>query len=260
MAERQLLHGTLRGCIQVLSELLALASPKAFGRGEQSKALVADMVQILGLEGAWKYELAAMLSQIGCISLPPEILERKISGEKFSIDEEQIFLMHPGIAGNLLRNIPRLESVAEMVAGQELPLADGPNPGARILKAALDFTDMVSLGLPNDEALSRMRALPKVYDARVVNALSEALDRRTNSEIRGLDISELREGMLPGRAHTERPGCRADGQGADDHQRGLGAIRQLWNNFGDQGADLRSGQDRAGMSFGLWKNTCAEYS
>jgi len=196
MAERQLLHGTLRGCIQVLSELLALASPKAFGRGEQSKALVADMVQILGLEGAWKYELAAMLSQIGCISLPPEILERKISGEKFSIDEEQIFLMHPGIAGNLLRNIPRLESVAEMVAGQELPLADGPNPGARILKAALDFTDMVSLGLPNDEALSRMRALPKVYDARVVNALSEALDRRTNSEIRGLDISELREGML----------------------------------------------------------------
>ena len=196
MAERQLLHGTLRGCIQVLSELLAMASPTAFGRGEQGKALVSDMVQILGLEGAWKYELAAMLSQIGCISLPPKILERKIAGEKLSAEEERVFLMHPGMAGNLLRNIPRLEQVAEMVAGQELALDSGPTPGARILKVALDFTDMTSAGVPEDEALSRMREQTKVYDVRVVNALSEALERRRSSEIQCVTISELRVGML----------------------------------------------------------------
>lgn len=196
MAERQLLQGTLRGCIQVLSELLALVSPKAFGRGEQGKALVSDIVQILKLDGSWKYELAAMLSQIGCITLPPKILEQRISGEKLSVEEEEIFLMHPGIAGNLLRNIPRLESVAEMVSGQELPLADGPTPGAMILKAALDFTDMTSVGISENEALKRMREQPKVYDARVVNALSEALERRNRSEMQCLTIAELREGMV----------------------------------------------------------------
>jgi len=195
-AERQLLQNTLRGCIQVLSELLALVSPKAFGRGEQGKALVSDIVQVLKLEGSWKYELAAMLSQVGCITLPPNILERRISGEKLSAEEEQIFLMHPEIAGNLLRNIPRLESVAEMVSGQELPLADRPTPGAMILKAALDFTDMTSTGISEDEALKRMRLQPKVYDVRVVNALCEALDRRSRSEVQCLAISELREGMV----------------------------------------------------------------
>jgi response regulator RpfG family c-di-GMP phosphodiesterase len=196
MAERQLLHGTLRGCIQILSELLSLASPKAFGRGEQSKPLISEIVQILGLEGAWMYELAGMLSQIGCISLPPKILESKINGERLSVDEERIFLMHPGMAGTLLRNIPRLESVAEMVAGQELPLDQGPCAGARILKVALDFTDMASAGVSEGEALDRMRSQSKVYDARIVAALSEALDRRTMNEIKGLQIGELREGML----------------------------------------------------------------
>jgi hypothetical protein len=179
-----------------LSELLAVASPTAFGRGEQGKALVSDMVQILGLEGAWKYELAAMLSQIGCISLPPKILERKIAGEKLSAEEERVFLMHPGMAGNLLRNIPRLEQVAEMVAGQELALDSGPVPGARILKVSLDFTDMTSAGVPEDEALSRMREQTKVYDVRVVNALTEALERRRSSEIQCVSISELRVGMI----------------------------------------------------------------
>lgn len=196
MAEKQLLHGTLRGCIQVMSELLGLVSPEAFGRGEQCKTLILDMAQILGLGGKWKYELAAMLSQIGCISLPQEILERKIAGEALSPEEEQIFLMHPAIAGNLLRNIPRLESVAEMVAEQELPLAKNPNPGARMLKTALDYTDLVARGLDDVSALLALRQQPAVYDPKVVAALEESLARRKQSEVRSVAISELREGML----------------------------------------------------------------
>jgi hypothetical protein len=127
ISERQLLHGTLRGCIQVLSELLASVSPKAFGRAEKAKPLVADMVQVLGLDGSWKYELAAMLSQIGCISLPLDIVERRISGQELSKDEQEIFLMHPAMAGSLLRHVPRLEGVVEMVSEHELPW-----PGTRV--------------------------------------------------------------------------------------------------------------------------------
>jgi len=89
-----------------------------------------------------------------------------------------------------------LESVAEMVSGQELSLADRPTPGAMILKAALDFTDMTSAGISEEEALKRMREQPKVYDVRVVNALCEALGRRNRSEMRCLAIGELREGMV----------------------------------------------------------------
>jgi FixJ family two-component response regulator len=195
MSEKQLLHGTLRGCIQVMSELLGLVSPEAFGRGERGKPLVMDMVGVLGLEGGWKYELAAMLSQIGCVSLPSEILERRLGGATLSAEEEQIFLMHPAIGGNLLENIPRLQGVAQMVADQELPLEKNPCPGGRILKAAMDYTDMSGRGMSDREILLRMREQPRIYDSKVLEALAVALERRAKSEIRGLEISELREGM-----------------------------------------------------------------
>jgi CheY-like chemotaxis protein len=196
MSERQLLHGTLRGCIQVLSELLAMASPKAFGRAEKAKPLVAGIVQVLGLEGSWKYELAAMLSQIGCISLPMDILERKIACEALSKEEQEIFLMHPGIAGNLLRHVPRLEGVVEMISEHELALGKNPCAGARILKAALDFTDLGNVGIPAAGALQRMREMPDFYDVRVLSALAEVVERRQHSEIRSVLIDDLREGML----------------------------------------------------------------
>lgn len=122
VAEKQLLHGTLRGCVQVMSELLELANPTAYGRGERAKALIVAMAKFLGVKTLWKYELAAMLSQIGCLSLPQDILDRQ-AGELLSPEEGQIFLMHPAIAANLLRNLPRLEEIAEMVADQEAPHA-----------------------------------------------------------------------------------------------------------------------------------------
>lgn len=196
MAERQLLHGTLRGCIQVLSELLALVSPKAFGRAEKAKSLMTDMAMALKLECAWKYELAAMLSLVGCISLPREILERKLAGQDLSAEEQKIFLMHPTIAGNLLRNIPRLEGVIEIVSGHESPLSDNPCVGARMLKVALDFTDFEASGLSAEDALQRMRKMPNSYDGRVVAALGEVVERRYCSEIMSLSLHELREGML----------------------------------------------------------------
>lgn len=195
-AEKELLRGTLRGCIQVMSELLTLVSPEAFGRGERAKGIVVEICQMMGLDGLWRYELAAMLSQIGCISLPPEILERKMSGGTFSPEEAQIFLMHPAIAGNLLRNIPRLESVAEMVAGQELSLDKNPSLGARILKVALDYTDRSSRGEDDARILAAMRAASTMYDTRIVGALEYCLGRRAVGTIRPMLLVELREGMV----------------------------------------------------------------
>ncbi len=195
-AERELLRGTLSGCIQVMSEFLALVSPEAFGRGEKAKSLVQDICQILNLDGVWRFELAAMLSQIGCISLPPEILERKMRGEPLSSEDAQIFLMHPAIAGNLLRNIPRLESVAEMVAGQELSLDKNPPVGARILKVALDYTDRSLRGEDDARIVRIMRGAPAIYDARIVDMLEICLARRLADSIQSVNLADLREGMI----------------------------------------------------------------
>lgn len=196
MAERQLLHGTLRGCIQVLSELLSLVSPIAFGRAEKCKVLVSDVAQVLGLSGLWKFELAAMLSQIGCITLPQDILERRVSGGVLTEGEEEIFHMHPTIAGNLLRHIPRLEEVVEMVSDHELPLSGNPCVGARILKVVLGFVDLENRGVSAKDALHCMKDESDIFDVRIVRALDEVVSRRRESEIRCVDILDLQVGMV----------------------------------------------------------------
>jgi len=195
VAEKQLLHGTLRGCVQIMSELLELANPTAYGRGERAKALIVAMAKFLGVEAIWKYELAAMLSQIGCLSLPQDILERRLAGEALSPEEEQIFLMHPAIAANLLRNLPRLEEIAEMVADQEAPLEKNPCLGARILKVALDYTDAASRG-EDAHIVAHMEQHPEIYDPRVLGALQWYLAAQQGQHVERLPIAELREGMV----------------------------------------------------------------
>ena len=204
-AEKQLLHGTLRGCVQVMSELLELANPLAYGRGERAKPLVLSMAKFLGTKNIWKYELATMLSQIGCLSLPQEILERRIQGENLPAEEEQIFLMHPAIAGNLLRNLPRLEEVAAMVSDQEAPLEKNPPLGARILKVALDYTDAAT----RDEAatiLDYMRHHPERYDPKVLAALEWCLAATRQQTVERLPMAELCEGMIVAEPITTQSG------------------------------------------------------
>src|SRR4029077_16639205 len=56
---------TLMGAIKVLTDVLSLANPAAFGRSLRIKRYVQHMVRALQLEMPWRYEAAAMLSQVG---------------------------------------------------------------------------------------------------------------------------------------------------------------------------------------------------
>ena len=68
-AEKELLEKTLYGSVKVLTEILALVNPAAFSRASRVHHTVQHLVQQLGLRDAWRYEIAAMLSQIGCVAL-----------------------------------------------------------------------------------------------------------------------------------------------------------------------------------------------
>lgn len=94
------------------------------------------MVTRLNLKDSWKYELAAMLSQIGCIFIPEDIVRKSACVDNLNAEEQQIFGMHPTVGAQLLSSIPRLEEVRDIILHQDVSLADNPNPprGARLLK------------------------------------------------------------------------------------------------------------------------------
>ncbi len=80
-AEKQLLEQTLRGSIQVLTEVLSLVNPAAFSRAERARRYVHHVVTAMKLGNPWQYEVAAMMSQLGCVTLPPETIDAVYRGE-----------------------------------------------------------------------------------------------------------------------------------------------------------------------------------
>jgi response regulator RpfG family c-di-GMP phosphodiesterase len=63
-------------------------------------------------------EIAAMLSQIGGVAILPDTLEKAYRGGALQAREVHMLEARPGIAGELIRNIPRSEAVARVVVCQ----------------------------------------------------------------------------------------------------------------------------------------------
>ena len=200
-AERELLEQTLRGTIKVLSELLSLANPTAFGKAVRIQRYERHITATLKLaQDSWEFDVAAMLSQIGCVTLPPATLDAVNAGEPLSDTEQQRYQLHASVAHDLLVQVPRLERIAMMVCRQHTapaaPTDDVVSLGAQILKVSLAFDQHLTRGLGMSAALSALRTRPDDFSPRVVNALEGlTLDSMVYQPIM-LPIVRLEAGMI----------------------------------------------------------------
>ena len=205
-AERDLLQKTLTGSIKVLTEILSLVNPTAFSRASRIRGYVKHMVARLQLGSSWQFEVAAMLSQIGCVTLPPDVLEKVYTQQKLSADERKMYAAHPAVGGKLLDNIPRLEPIARMIERQEQPAGEDADPqdtaslGAQILKVSLDFDGRIQQGTPPKAALSQMRHQDDPYPPRLLNALSDLptgrIDQDSDGSIVEMTVWDLQIGVF----------------------------------------------------------------
>ena len=155
--EKELLEKTLAGSIRVLSEVLHLANPVAFNKGARICQYVRHIAGKLCLSDTWQYEIAAMLSELGCLTLTPDLLEAIHAGEPLTPEHEKRYSQHPQIAHDLLARIPRLELVADMILQQKevprdlsrtlSPAAESVLRGAQMLKVSLAFDNLLSTGI-----------------------------------------------------------------------------------------------------------------
>ena len=168
MAEKELLQSTLRGTIKVLTDILSMADPESFERTVVMSEGVRKIAEALEVEKVWEVELAWMLSQIGTVSIPPEIHLKKRSGQQITKQEEEIVSQAPEIASQLLGNIPRLESITKIIAyhgkrydgtgyPKDVVKAEDIPLGARILKVIFDLSELETKGTLRSDALRRMK-------------------------------------------------------------------------------------------------------
>jgi response regulator RpfG family c-di-GMP phosphodiesterase len=177
-AEKELLENTLRGTVAVLTEVLGVVSPAAFSRAMRIPRYVHHVVTRLSLGSPWKFEVAAMMSQLGCVTLDPDTLETVYAGGELSPQEEAHYITHPRVAQDLLKNIPRLEPIARMIAQQyesSPPAGDTDNPepedvrlGARLLRAALTFDALLRKGHSRVEAAHHLAKVCPGLEKRIV--------------------------------------------------------------------------------------------
>lgn len=115
VGERELLERTFNGCVHMLTDVISLSTPIAFGRARKLKLLASQIAAHLGVANQWEFETAAIFSQLGCVTLPHQLLE-KINMKLQPTEVEKMILSRVPEAGEkLLKNIPRLENIARIV-------------------------------------------------------------------------------------------------------------------------------------------------
>lgn len=188
-AEKALLEGTVAGAIGLLTDVLSLVAPDTFERSLRLRGWARQVAAQMGLGAAWDLDLAAALAHLGMISVPPEVVARHRAGQKLTEVEEEMLERAPRTGAELIRKIPRLESVADAVAcqgkwfngqghpadgraGPEIPLA------GRILHVLMAL-DEAGLGHVTRDALASFDKSPGRFDPAVVAATRAALSGAT---------------------------------------------------------------------------------
>ncbi|MBI1247476.1 response regulator [bacterium] len=204
-AEKTILSKTLGGSVGVLTEILSLSNPKAFGRTARVRALAKKICDRLSGFDGWEVELAAMLFPVGYLSVPESILDRINKGEVLSASEQEQFDRHATVGSNLINRIPRLQSVARIVAYQGKAFDGSGYPkdevseaaipiGARILKLLIDFDALLQSGVEENRAAAILSGRSGHYDPEILEELNAIVG--VDFVIREIPVTDLEDGML----------------------------------------------------------------
>jgi len=206
-SEKEILEKTLKGSIRVLTELLAILSPEAFGRSMRIKRYVSKMANELDLENTWQIETAAMLSLIGYVTLPEETTKKLQEGEELTPEEQKLFKQHPKIASYLISHIPRMDEVAEIIEYQDKHFDGSGTPndfrrgdeiplGARILKVIMDYDRYESKNKNTPMIIKNMKENTGCYDPSLLATLEVILGIETRYVEREILMKDMKVGMV----------------------------------------------------------------
>jgi len=208
---RDLVVKTLGGAIEVLTDILSVANPTAFSRTTRLKNNVSELVTALNLKAFWQIRMAAMLSQIGSVAVSPETIEKIFRGEDVSQEARKSYNRHPQLGYKLIRKIPRLTEVAEIIARQQ-DLEKGTDfegddqaqrligVGSKILKLALDYEKLTYSGKAPMAAMAALKNDEKEYGPKLLEAFSRIVENEPEPEtqmaVREISPKDVALGMV----------------------------------------------------------------
>jgi response regulator RpfG family c-di-GMP phosphodiesterase len=181
--KRDLEETILSSAVEALTEMLNLVNPSAFSHATRVKHYASDIAEQLQLSNRGQLETAAMLSQLGCVTLPSTLLDKIAAGERLADDEQEAYSSHPSVGSKLVAHLPQLEPIARMIEDQQRSLnsyAVLPSSaqerdvalGAQILKVAIDLDQMITGGMSPKTILVKLSTRTDEYNQEIVAALA----------------------------------------------------------------------------------------
>lgn len=148
-----------------------------------------------------------MVSQLGCITLPPATVEKLYLGAALSAEEQATVDRLPSVADGLLAKIPRLDDVracllhqcrrfdgtgptANGMAGDKIPF------GARVLRIVNDFDALDAQTGKSSFALDTMRGRAGIYDPQLLEQFATLMGSAVQRhDVREIPIRMVQAGM-----------------------------------------------------------------
>ena len=200
--ERAVLKETLNGCVGTLMDVLALTNPLAFGRASRLKRQVLGLAAALECENWWQLEAATVLLQIGYFALPAALAERVQSGRKSTLEETILAGDAPHVATALLKKIPRLEPVAQILTAltwtdEQIARLGESTLGlcTRILGIVLDYDALITQGHTADVAIQILQGRTARFGVSLVEQFGVYLAAVGGAESRSIALRDVRPGM-----------------------------------------------------------------
>ncbi len=230
-AERVLLQQTLRGSMQMMMDVLALAAPEAFGRAVRLRRYASEVVAKVPGAESWPVEVAAMLSEIAFVSLAHSTVEKLYEGKALTVEEQQSVDWLPVVTEQLVAGIPRLDAVRAILKAQGVSFDGSGAPksaprgrdiplGARVLRIVADFDRLERGDTSESVALDTMRGRRGRYDPELLETFASILGKGTKDAdvielpirfgLRGHDLPD--RCSHPIRSTARRSWPRSDGQ------------------------------------------------
>jgi CheY-like chemotaxis protein len=207
IAERELLETTLSGTLEVMSETLNLVNPLAFGQTLRVRRCIRLLANKLGLKDIWEFEMAALVSQIGCVTIPTETLQKIHKGVPLLPREHELYRAHPEVAAQLLGRIPRMETVADMVRRQQRSFEfvsaevdaqqeDRGVVGGHLLRIAICFDQRRMRGMSVGEAIADLEEDRASFYPMFVSLLHSPETDLWEYTEKLLEIADLKPGQI----------------------------------------------------------------
>ncbi len=199
-AEKTLLEKTLLGSIGIMMEILSIFNPEVFSQTVRLRSLARKLLTRLKLDNSWEIEIGVLLSQIGCITIPQDIIAKYYHGHLLSDMESNMYHTHAISGHKFISKIPRLEKVAEGIKFQFLDYngeSSSSNLLSHFVKALIDYDLLIHKGKLPRTAIEIMHSRDGSYNPLVLQALeAEVFNVMEGFLVRSIKLEDLEVGMV----------------------------------------------------------------